>query len=114
MATEAEREEYKDEAVKHLDKAKGEVDAAWSVLHGTDEGNACLLVDELGRRVDDVTDTIKQLGECLVECNVCHKGIKPGEPCYQLRQGGIEEDGVTFLPDEDVGYYHQLCMVGLP
>jgi len=107
----------KDEAVKHLNKAKGEVDAAWSFLHEADKenmGNMCLLVDELGRRVDEVTDTVRHQGECLLECNVCHKGIKPGEPCYQLRQGGIEEDGVTFLPDEDVGYYHQLCMVGLP
>jgi len=104
----------RDEAVEHLNKAKGEIDAAWSALHEVDEGNMCLLVDGLGRSVDDVTDTVKHHGECLVECNVCHKGIKSGEPCYQLRQGSIEEDGVTFLPGEDVGYYHQLHMAGLP
>lgn len=43
-------------------------------------------------------------------CNVCKKTILPDTPCYQLRLGGIESDGVTFLPKEDVGYYHQLCL----
>ena len=43
-------------------------------------------------------------------CNACGKPIAPNEPCYQLRQGWIEEDEVTFLIDEDVGYYHQLCL----
>lgn len=107
----------KDRAVEYLNKAKGEIDAAWAVLHETDEGNMgniSLLIDGLGKRVDEVTDVVRHQGECLVECNVCHKGIKPDDPCYQLRLGAIEEDGVTFLPDEDVGYYHQLCMVGFP
>ena len=49
-----------------------------------------------------------------VTCNVCKNPILPDEPCYQLRLGAIESDGVTFLPEEDVGYYHQLCLVGLP
>lgn len=44
-------------------------------------------------------------------CNVCKNPIPPNEPCYQLRFGAIEEDRITFLVDEDVGYYHQLCMV---
>ena len=47
-------------------------------------------------------------------CNVCKKPIPPSEPCYQLRLGAIEDDGITFLVDEDAGYYHQLCLVGLP
>lgn len=47
-------------------------------------------------------------------CNACQQPIKPDEPCYQLRDGWIENDGVTFLPKEDAGYYHQLCLVGLP
>jgi len=47
-------------------------------------------------------------------CPVCDKPIEPDEPCYQLRSGHIEEDGTTFLPEEDAGYYHQLCLVALP
>lgn len=106
----------KDEAVSHLNKAKGEIDAAWSALQDSEEPdtNASLTIDELGIQVDKVTTIIANLGEGLMECNVCHLTIEPGKPCYQLRLGSIEDDGVTFLPDEDVGYYHQLCMVGLP
>jgi len=49
-----------------------------------------------------------------VICNVCKKPIPPNTICYQLRYGSLEEDGVTFLVDEDAGYYHQLCLVGFP
>jgi len=47
-------------------------------------------------------------------CNVCKKPILPDTICYQLRIGYIEDDGVTFIVDEDIGYYHQLCLVDLP
>jgi len=106
----------KESAINYLNRAKGEVDAAWSALREGegDSTNACLLVDELGLRVDKITEIIKSLGKDSMECNVCHAPIGADKPCYQLRLGAIEDDGVTFLPDEDVGYYHQDCLVGLP
>jgi len=29
---------------------------------------------------------------------------------FQVRVGSLEEDKVTFLPDEDVGYYCSACL----
>jgi len=106
----------KEKAVSHLNKAKGEVDAAWSALREAegDSTNVCILVSELGLQVDKPTGIGKDLGLDFMKCNVCHEVIKPNEPCYQLRQGSIEDDNITFLLDEDAGYYHQLCLVGLP
>jgi len=79
-----------------------------------DEGNGVVKVVQIISQTPERKGDGMMSGDGLMKCNVCHQGIKPGEPCYQLRQGGIEEDNITFLPDEDAGYYHQLCLVGLP
>jgi len=45
-----------------------------------------------------------------MDCGVCGNPIKKDEKCYQLRYGYIEEDGETFLPEEDVAYCHEDCL----
>lgn len=46
----------------------------------------------------------------MLVCPACDKEIKTGGRCYQVRVGNIEEDGDTFLVDEDVAYYHENCL----
>lgn len=102
----------KDKALGHLDSAKGEVDAAWSMLHEADDITNALRVAKLGESVDGITEAVRNSD--IVTCNVCLEPIKSQDPCFQLRQGIIEEDNVTFLPNEDLGFYHQICLAGLP
>lgn len=52
-----------------------------------------------------------------MECSTCGKKIGDIDeetggvnPAYQVRRGSVEEDGVTFLPEEDVGYYCSGCL----
>lgn len=51
-----------------------------------------------------------------MECETCHKeiGNLEGPPeyrqVYQVRVGYLNDDGVTFIPDEDVGYYCSECL----
>ena len=46
-----------------------------------------------------------------MRCERCGETIQPDQECYQLRYGYIEEDGITFLPDQDVGYFCIECGV---
>lgn len=49
-----------------------------------------------------------------MKCDICKKEILPNEKgILQLRRGYVEEDGVTFLPEEDEGYYHSGCFDGV-
>lgn len=45
-----------------------------------------------------------------MNCTACGQPIKEGEHCYQVRYGAIEEDGETFLPEEDITYFHKQCV----
>ena len=51
-----------------------------------------------------------------MECSKCHKeiGYPEAPPQYQqvfqVRVGSVEDDGITFLPDEDAGYYCSECL----
>lgn len=45
-----------------------------------------------------------------MDCKVCGYSIKKEEECYQLRYGYIEDDGETFLPEQDVAYCHEDCL----
>ena len=51
-----------------------------------------------------------------MKCDRCKKEIGKTEPtgaweeAFQVRVGYIEEDGITFQPDEDVGYYCSKCL----
>ena len=45
-------------------------------------------------------------------CKSCGKEIgKPYLPAYQVRVGYVEDDGVTFIPDEDIGYFCSECLM---
>ena len=49
-------------------------------------------------------------------CDKCKKEIGTStcppqyQQAFQVRVGSIEDDGTTFLPDEDVGYYCSDCL----
>ena len=52
-----------------------------------------------------------------MECSICKneignpKCLSQHQQAFQVRVGSIEEDdGVTFLPDEDIGYYCSECL----
>ena len=49
-------------------------------------------------------------GGSKMNCTACGQPIKEGEHCYQVRYGAIEEDGETFLPEEDITYFHKQCV----
>ena len=51
-----------------------------------------------------------QKGENM-DCEKCGNPIKADEHCYQVRYGCIEDDGITFLPEEDVAYRCEDCGV---
>ena len=46
-----------------------------------------------------------------MSCEKCGEAIKPDQECYQLRYGYIEQDGITFHPDQDVAYFCVECGV---
>lgn len=46
-----------------------------------------------------------------IGCEICGNTINPDEHCYQIRYGHIEEDGITFLPEEDIAYHCEGCGV---
>jgi len=48
-----------------------------------------------------------------MKCSKCSQDIgTEGKPAYQVRMGYVEDDGITFLPEEDVGYYCSECLSG--
>lgn len=44
-----------------------------------------------------------------MNCKKCGEEIKEGQHCYQVCYGYID-DTETFLPEEDVAYFHDTCI----
>lgn len=49
----------------------------------------------------------------MIICSECHKVVKDGDRCYQVRYGNWVEydaqDPGEFEAKEDVAYYHEDC-----
>lgn len=51
-----------------------------------------------------------------MQCNKCGKEIgrpecpPPYQQAFQVRVGYVEDDEITFIPDEDVGYFCSECL----
>lgn len=55
--------------------------------------------------------TLEVLQRDSVSCEMCGETIESGKRCYQIRYGYIEDDGITFLPEEDIAYHCEGCGV---